>query len=159
MPIRTSRAPRVFTGIDAFVDFYPRAVKERNLESCRALGVFYADGTGVPADPVRARELFTRACDGGVAKACNNLGLLYQEKGAYDKAIKDMEAGTGIYDMVYIEQDIIYSYLANDYLVNLTQALVDHPELAQRLDAYNRERRANFSLVAAAVLVHRCGGS
>ena len=30
----------------------------------------------------------------------------------YDKAIKDMEAKTGIYDFVYIEQDIIYSYLA-----------------------------------------------
>ena len=30
----------------------------------------------------------------------------------YDKAIKDMEAQTGIYDMVYIEQDIIYAYLA-----------------------------------------------
>ena len=27
----------------------------------------------------------------------------------YDKAIKDMEANTGIYDFVYIEQDIIYS--------------------------------------------------
>ena len=27
----------------------------------------------------------------------------------YDKAIKDMEAGTGIYDIVYIEQDIVYA--------------------------------------------------
>ena len=48
----------------------------------------------------------------------------------YDKAIKDMEAGSGIYDFVYIEQDIIYSYLAQDYLVDLTQMLTDHPELA-----------------------------
>lgn len=48
----------------------------------------------------------------------------------YDKAIRDMEAGTGVYDFVYIEQDIIYGYLANDYLVNLTQAIADHPELA-----------------------------
>jgi multiple sugar transport system substrate-binding protein len=48
----------------------------------------------------------------------------------YDKAIRDMEAGTGIYDFVYIEQDIIYGYLANDYLVNLSQALEDSPELA-----------------------------
>src|SRR5262245_28615576 len=51
--------------------------KEKKLESCRALGVLYADGTGVTADPARARELFTRACEGGVTKACNNLGLLY----------------------------------------------------------------------------------
>ncbi len=48
----------------------------------------------------------------------------------YSKAINDMRAGTGIYDFVYIEQDIIYSYLANNYLVNLTQMLADNPELA-----------------------------
>ena len=48
----------------------------------------------------------------------------------YSKAINDMEANTGIYDFVYIEQDIIYSYLAQDYLVNLTQAAADHPDLA-----------------------------
>src|SRR5687768_707830 len=47
----------------------------------------------------------------------------------YDKAIKDMEANTGIYDFVYIEQDIIYSYLARDFLVDLTQMLEEHPEL------------------------------
>jgi len=48
----------------------------------------------------------------------------------YDKAIKDMEAGTGIYDFVYIEQDIVYAYLANNYLQDITQALKDNPELA-----------------------------
>ncbi|MCG8352158.1 MAG: extracellular solute-binding protein [Chloroflexales bacterium] len=48
----------------------------------------------------------------------------------YDKAIKDMQAQTGIYDFVYIEQDIIYSYLQNEYLVNLTQLLADNPDLA-----------------------------
>ena len=48
----------------------------------------------------------------------------------YDKAIKDMEAGTGIYDMIYIEQDIIYSYLSRDFLVDTTQMLADNPDLA-----------------------------
>jgi multiple sugar transport system substrate-binding protein len=48
----------------------------------------------------------------------------------YSKAINDMQAGTGIYDFVYIEQDIIYQYLANNYLANLTQLLADNPELA-----------------------------
>ena len=48
----------------------------------------------------------------------------------YSKAINDMEANTGIYDFVYIEQDIIYSYLAQDYLVNLTQYAADNPDLA-----------------------------
>lgn len=47
----------------------------------------------------------------------------------YDKAIKDMEAGTGIYDFVYIEQDIIYGYLAQDFLVDITQMLEENPEL------------------------------
>lgn len=48
----------------------------------------------------------------------------------YSKAINDMEADTGIYDFVYIEQDIIYAYLARDFLVDVTQSLEDNPELA-----------------------------
>lgn len=48
----------------------------------------------------------------------------------YDKAIKDMQANTGIYDFVYIEQDIIYSYLAQNFLVDLTKLMADKPELA-----------------------------
>ncbi len=47
----------------------------------------------------------------------------------YNKAIKDMEANTGIYDFVYIEQDIIYTYLAQDFLTNLTTLLAENPEL------------------------------
>ena len=47
----------------------------------------------------------------------------------YDKAIKDMEARTGIYDMVYIEQDIIYAYLARNFLVDVTKSLKDDPSL------------------------------
>ena len=47
----------------------------------------------------------------------------------FDKAIKDMEAGTGIYDMVYIEQDIIYSYLSRNFLTDLTGLLADNPGL------------------------------
>jgi multiple sugar transport system substrate-binding protein len=48
----------------------------------------------------------------------------------YNKAIKDMEANTGIYDFVYIEQDIIYTYLARDFLADLTQLMTDNPTLA-----------------------------
>lgn len=47
----------------------------------------------------------------------------------YNKAIRDMEANTGTYDFVYIEQDIIYTYLARDFLTNLTQLLADNPDL------------------------------
>ncbi|TFF25606.1 extracellular solute-binding protein [Jiella endophytica] len=47
----------------------------------------------------------------------------------YDKAIKDMEAKTGIYDMVYIEQDIVYAYLARNFLVDVTKALKENEGL------------------------------
>ena len=61
----------------------------------------------------------------------------------YDKAIKDMEAGTGIYDMVYIEQDIIYSYLSRDFLVDTTKLLADNPAL--KAPTYDE---ANFTTFA-----------
>ena len=47
----------------------------------------------------------------------------------YDKAIKDMEANSGIYDFVYIEQDIVYDYLNRDFLVNITEGLSNNPDL------------------------------
>jgi len=47
----------------------------------------------------------------------------------YDKEIKDMEVGTGIYDFVYIEQDIIFSYLHNEYLLDMTNFMNENPEL------------------------------
>lgn len=63
----------------------------------------------------------------------------------YDKAIKDMEAGTGIYDMVYIEQDIIYSYLSRDFLVDITKSLADKPDLkAPTYDDANFTTFANY---------------
>jgi multiple sugar transport system substrate-binding protein len=47
----------------------------------------------------------------------------------YTKAIRDMEAATGIYDFVYIEQDIIYAYLAQNFLVDLTAFSEANPNL------------------------------
>ena len=61
----------------------------------------------------------------------------------YDKAIKDMEAGTGIYDMVYIEQDIVYAYLARDFLVDVTAALEANPEL--KAANYSEENFTTFA--------------
>ena len=48
----------------------------------------------------------------------------------YQKAIQDMEADTGIYDFVYIEQDIFYTYLGRDFLTNVAQMMADNPDLA-----------------------------
>lgn len=61
----------------------------------------------------------------------------------YDKAIKDMEAGSGIYDFVYIEQDIIYSYLSRDFLVDITQSLQDSPDIAA--PSYNPDAFTTFA--------------
>ena len=47
----------------------------------------------------------------------------------FNKPVKDLQSGTGIYDFIYIEQDHVYGYLANDWLVNLTQMLADNPDL------------------------------
>jgi multiple sugar transport system substrate-binding protein len=48
----------------------------------------------------------------------------------YDKAIKDMESVTGIYDFVYVEQDIVYAYLAQKYLRNITDELAKNKAIA-----------------------------
>ncbi len=60
----------------------------------------------------------------------------------YDKAIKDMEAGSGIYDFVYIEQDAIYSYLSRDFLVDLTTLLEENPDLQS--DTFNIDDFTTF---------------
>jgi len=50
-----------------------------DLESCRNLGIMYAEGNGVAPDPVRATGLFRKACDGGNLPACNHLALALAE--------------------------------------------------------------------------------
>lgn len=47
----------------------------------------------------------------------------------FNKPVQDMEANTGIYDFIYIEQDHIYSYLARDFLVDLNTLLTENPDL------------------------------
>lgn len=46
-----------------------------------------------------------------------------------ENALRDMESGTGIYDFIYIEQDIVYADLARDFLTSITGALADNPDL------------------------------
>ncbi|MFT7147161.1 MAG: multiple sugar transport system substrate-binding protein [Yoonia sp.] len=61
----------------------------------------------------------------------------------FDKAIKDMEAGTGIYDMVYIEQDIIYSYLSRDFLTDLTGLIAANPAI--QAPTYSEDNFTTFA--------------
>ncbi len=48
----------------------------------------------------------------------------------YDKSIRDLSQKNATYDFIYIEQDIVYAYLAQGFLVNLSQLLKQQPELA-----------------------------
>jgi TPR repeat protein len=50
------------------------------MRGCNNLAALYLRGVGVPdgADPVRARELFMRACEGQNGLGCSNLGQLYE---------------------------------------------------------------------------------
>jgi len=47
----------------------------------------------------------------------------------YTKSINDMSRGTGIYDFVYVEQDIIYAYLVKHWLTDLTELAKKYPQL------------------------------
>ncbi len=47
----------------------------------------------------------------------------------FNKPVQDMEANTGVYDFIYIEQDHIYSYLARDFLVDIAALLEANPDL------------------------------
>jgi TPR repeat protein len=44
---------------------------------CSNLAVAYRDGLGMPAQPARATELFSRGCLGGDAGSCHDLALAY----------------------------------------------------------------------------------
>jgi len=47
----------------------------------------------------------------------------------YEKVIRDVTAGTGLYDLAYIEQDAIYAFMKQGWLADLTELMEDHPEL------------------------------
>jgi len=47
----------------------------------------------------------------------------------YAKVISDLEAGTGIYDVFYWEQDNSYAYIARGWCTDLTKLMQEHPEL------------------------------
>ena len=47
----------------------------------------------------------------------------------YTKEVSDMVAGAGIYDFVYMEQDIVYSYIQKGWMTDITKFMETHPEL------------------------------
>jgi len=48
----------------------------------------------------------------------------------YNKSIQDLQSGAGIYDFIYVEQDIIYAYLGQGWLTNLTP-FIQNPEITE----------------------------
>jgi TPR repeat protein len=56
------------------LDLYEDGCDDGRAASCYRLGLLYDTGRGLPAaDPVRGRELFERACQGGSFAACSKL--------------------------------------------------------------------------------------
>ena len=47
----------------------------------------------------------------------------------YALTIQDLKQGSGVYDFIYVEQDFFYDYLAQGFLVNLSEAMRERPEL------------------------------
>lgn len=47
----------------------------------------------------------------------------------YNKSIQDIATKKGLYDFIYIEQDIIYAYTSQNYLENITKLLYLNPKL------------------------------
>jgi multiple sugar transport system substrate-binding protein len=47
----------------------------------------------------------------------------------YTKSISDISRGTGIYDFIYVEQDIIYAYLVKNWLTDMTEIMESKPQL------------------------------
>ncbi|MCB0213693.1 MAG: extracellular solute-binding protein [Anaerolineae bacterium] len=47
----------------------------------------------------------------------------------YTLTIQDLRQGSGIYDFIYVEQDFFYSYLDKGFLVDLSEAMEEYPQL------------------------------
>jgi TPR repeat protein len=65
-------------------------------ESCYALAEHYSsEGKGEDPDGRRAAALFDKACEGGYAQGCHNVGVLYQRGEGVDK---DERRAAELYD-------------------------------------------------------------
>jgi TPR repeat protein len=81
------------------------------IQKCNDLGFQYEQGRGFPQDHVRAVELYTLACDGGLSAGCDNLGWMFehgfgvaaedrgQAVALYEKACKREPRSKGCFDL------------------------------------------------------------
>lgn len=63
-----------------------RACKKGVLFGCYLLGYLYRHGKSIQTDYARAKQLFKRACRGGVQRACANLARSFYDSHEYKKA-------------------------------------------------------------------------
>ena len=61
----------------AAVGWFERACDSDHFDSCYALGMMYHKGLGVRLSPDEAREFYTKACEGGLKKACLKKQKMY----------------------------------------------------------------------------------
>ena len=69
------------------LQIYSRACDEGWMSGCDGLsGIYFRGSADIASDKARAAALATRACAGGIARACSNLGLMYKNG---DGVVKD----------------------------------------------------------------------
>ena len=73
-PALASEAQIVHDAQVATLERYQQRCNARDLEGCSNLGTLFEKGQGVRQDYGHAFALYERACKGGVAMACDNLG-------------------------------------------------------------------------------------
>lgn len=54
---------------------------EGNAVDCHNAAFLFGTGQGIRIDYAKAQEYYQKACDGGVAESCFNLGLMYDDNG------------------------------------------------------------------------------
>lgn len=71
----------------AQVDSLQKRCDDRSWDACFSLGTMYEKGKGVEKDISRAATLYRKACDGGRARGCTNLGYIYSNRGDFAQAL------------------------------------------------------------------------
>lgn len=84
----------------------------------------------------------------------------------YAKEISDMVRGAGIYDFIYIEQDIVFSYMEKGWLTDLTELMEKRPDLVYPeldlddflgfIDYFKDERGHLYGLIMESFLKTYC---
>lgn len=68
---------------DKAVKLYQRTCKKNNFQACNNLGVMYENGLGVKQDIEKTKQLYKKACAGGLKPSCKALKILDEYKKDY----------------------------------------------------------------------------